>query len=100
MYKRQEEVFAYLSTRVVKWLLPDEILFVDSLPHTATGKLLKTALREQSVSYTHLDVYKRQVPNSAVLGTCLCMGSVSFEVRAGEIVDMGTICLLYTSRCV
>jgi len=26
---------------------PDEILFVDSLPHTATGKLLKTALREQ-----------------------------------------------------
>ncbi len=42
-----EDVFAYLSTRVVKWWLPDEILFVDSLPHTATGKLLKTALREQ-----------------------------------------------------
>ncbi len=33
------------------------------------------------------------VPNSAVLGTCLCMGSVSFEVRAGEIVDMGTIAM-------
>ncbi len=32
---------------VAKWWLPDEILFVDSLPHTATGKLLKTALREQ-----------------------------------------------------
>jgi len=30
------------------------------------------------------------IPNSAVMGTCLCMGSVSFEVRAGEIADMGT----------
>lgn len=31
------------------------------------------------------------VPNGAVMGTCLCMGSVSFEARAGEIVDMGTL---------
>jgi fatty-acyl-CoA synthase len=42
-----EDIHAYLATRVAKWWLPDEILFVDSLPHTATGKLLKTALREQ-----------------------------------------------------
>ena len=32
---------------VAKWWLPDEIVFVDELPHTATGKLLKTALRER-----------------------------------------------------
>jgi fatty-acyl-CoA synthase len=32
---------------VAKWWLPDEIVFVEALPHTATGKLLKTALREQ-----------------------------------------------------
>lgn len=37
----------HLSSRVAKWWLPDDILFVESLPHTATGKLLKTALREQ-----------------------------------------------------
>jgi len=42
-----EEVRAHLNRHVAKWWLPDEILFVDSLPHTATGKLLKTALREQ-----------------------------------------------------
>lgn len=42
-----EEVRAHLATQVAKWWLPDEIVFVDSLPHTATGKLLKTALREQ-----------------------------------------------------
>jgi len=32
---------------VAKWWLPDEIVFVKELPHTATGKLLKTKLREQ-----------------------------------------------------
>nr|WP_246623226.1 hypothetical protein [Sphingomonas colocasiae] len=31
------------------------------------------------------------VPNGPVMGTCLCMGSVSFEARAGEIADMGTL---------
>lgn len=35
----------------VKWWLPGEILFVDSLPHTAAGNLLKTALREQYKDY-------------------------------------------------
>ena len=42
-----EQILDHLSHHVAKWWLPDEILFVDSLPHTATGKLLKTALREQ-----------------------------------------------------
>ncbi|RJF90992.1 long-chain fatty acid--CoA ligase [Sphingomonas cavernae] len=41
------EITAYLSDKVAKWWLPDEILFVESLPHTATGKLLKTALRTE-----------------------------------------------------
>jgi len=41
------EIKAYLSDRLAKWWLPDEILFVTELPHTATGKLLKTKLREQ-----------------------------------------------------
>ena len=42
-----EELTSHLSARLAKWWLPDEILFVDELPHTATGKLLKTKLREQ-----------------------------------------------------
>jgi fatty-acyl-CoA synthase len=37
----------HLVNHVAKWWLPDEILFVESLPHTATGKLLKTAIREE-----------------------------------------------------
>ena len=43
---------AHLAAHVAKWWLPDAIEFVDELPHTATGKLLKTALRERFKSYT------------------------------------------------
>jgi len=45
------EVLDYLGNRVAKWWLPDEVLFVDSLPHTATGKLLKAKLRESYRDY-------------------------------------------------
>jgi fatty-acyl-CoA synthase len=41
------QVQQHLATQVAKWWLPDEIHFVAELPHTATGKLLKTALRDQ-----------------------------------------------------
>ncbi len=41
------DIQTHLTGQVAKWWLPDEIVFVDELPHTATGKLLKTALRER-----------------------------------------------------
>jgi fatty-acyl-CoA synthase len=47
----EAEIRAHLAAHVAKWWLPDDILFVDSLPHTATGKLLKTALRDQYRDY-------------------------------------------------
>jgi fatty-acyl-CoA synthase len=46
-----EQVQAHLAEHVAKWWLPDEVHFVESLPHTATGKLLKTAIREQYRDY-------------------------------------------------
>lgn len=45
------EVLDWLGSRVAKWWLPDEVLFVESLPHTATGKLLKTRLRDTYRDY-------------------------------------------------
>jgi fatty-acyl-CoA synthase len=42
-----DDVMAGLSRRLAKWQLPDAILFVDSLPMTATGKVSKLKLREQ-----------------------------------------------------
>ena len=42
----KEDINSFLEDKVVKWWLPDDIVFVEELPHTATGKLLKTGLRE------------------------------------------------------
>lgn len=41
------EMTDFMKDRVVRWWLPDDVVFVEDLPHTATGKLLKTKLREQ-----------------------------------------------------
>jgi fatty-acyl-CoA synthase len=43
----REAMLDFLAARVAKWWLPDDVVFVPELPHTATGKLLKTRLREQ-----------------------------------------------------
>jgi fatty-acyl-CoA synthase len=47
----KQDMLDYLSPRIAKWWTPDDVVFVDQLPHTATGKLLKTALREQFKDY-------------------------------------------------
>lgn len=43
----EDDVKAYLDDKIVKWWMPDKVLFVEELPHTATGKLHKVPLREQ-----------------------------------------------------
>ncbi len=43
----RDDLLEYLSGQVAKWWLPDDVVFVDELPHTATGKVLKVKLREQ-----------------------------------------------------
>jgi fatty-acyl-CoA synthase len=42
----REQILAYLHGRVARWWIPDDVAFVAELPHTATGKLLKTKLRD------------------------------------------------------
>jgi fatty-acyl-CoA synthase len=41
------ELCVFLSQRFAKWQMPDAFVFVDELPHTSTGKLLKSKLRQQ-----------------------------------------------------
>ena len=48
----KQGVIDYLSQRVAKWWLPDDVVFVDELPHGATGKLQKAKLREQFKDYS------------------------------------------------
>jgi len=47
----KDELIAFLGTKVAKWWLPDDVQFVEAIPHTATGKILKTRLREDFKSY-------------------------------------------------
>lgn len=45
------EIIDYLKERLHKWSVPDDVVFTDALPHTATGKLNKLALRETYKDY-------------------------------------------------
>jgi len=36
-----------MQGKIAKWWMPDDVAFVDEIPHTATGKILKTRLRQQ-----------------------------------------------------
>jgi fatty-acyl-CoA synthase len=41
------DILGFFEGRIAKWQIPDEVVFVDELPHTATGKIQKLRLREQ-----------------------------------------------------
>ena len=47
----RDEILQYLSGRIAKWWMPDDVAFVDEIPHTATGKIQKTTLRERFGNY-------------------------------------------------
>jgi fatty-acyl-CoA synthase len=47
----KEEVLAYLEGKIAKWWMPDDVTFIDEIPHTATGKIQKLSLRKQFEDY-------------------------------------------------
>jgi len=47
-----DALIAFLGKRFPRWMLPDDVVVVDELPHTATGKVMKTRLRELYVGHT------------------------------------------------
>ena len=47
----REELLRFFEGKIAKWWLPDDVVFVDELPHTATGKLSKLTLRERFKDY-------------------------------------------------
>ena len=48
----REELLKFYEGKVAKWWMPDDVVFVEQLPHTATGKLLKTKLRQEYKDYS------------------------------------------------
>jgi fatty-acyl-CoA synthase len=53
----REEILEFLASRMAKWWLPDDVVFVREMPLTATGKILKAKLREQY--WKHLESQPR-----------------------------------------
>jgi fatty-acyl-CoA synthase len=47
----REALLEFYNGKIAKWWLPDDVVFVDELPHTATGKLSKLTLRERFKDY-------------------------------------------------
>ena len=47
----KEELLAYFDGKVATWWVPNDVVFVDELPHTATGKVKKIELRQQFAEY-------------------------------------------------
>ena len=47
----KEEILGYLEGKIAKWWMPDDVVFVDEIPHTATGKIQKLTLRQQFEDY-------------------------------------------------
>ena len=47
----KDEVLEFLSDKIVKWWMPDDVVFVDELPHGATGKVSKKTLRNEYKDY-------------------------------------------------
>ncbi len=47
----RDDILAFMRGKIANWWMPDDVVFVKDIPHTATGKILKTALREQFRDY-------------------------------------------------
>ena len=47
----REDVLGFMEGKIAKWWMPDDVVFVEEIPHTATGKIQKLALREQFKDY-------------------------------------------------
>ena len=47
----KEELLKYFDGKVATWWIPNDVIFLDELPHTATGKVKKIELRKQFADY-------------------------------------------------
>ena len=47
----KEDILGFMQGKIAKWWMPDDVAFVDEIPHTATGKIQKLTLRQQFKDY-------------------------------------------------
>ncbi len=56
----RQDILDYMRDKIAKWWMPDDVQFIDEIPHTATGKINKIRLREQFKDYTLPEVTKAE----------------------------------------
>jgi fatty-acyl-CoA synthase len=47
----KDDILGFMRGKIANWWMPDDVVFVDEIPHTATGKIQKTTLRERFKDY-------------------------------------------------
>jgi len=47
----KDEILSFMRGKIANWWMPDDVIFVDEIPHTATGKIQKTVLRDRFKDY-------------------------------------------------
>ena len=47
----RDEILHFFEGKIAKWWMPDDVVFIDEIPHTATGKIQKTALRDMFANH-------------------------------------------------
>ena len=47
----REAILAFMEGKIARWWMPDEVAFVEEIPHTATGKIQKMSLRDMFRDY-------------------------------------------------
>jgi fatty-acyl-CoA synthase len=47
----KEEILGFMEGKIARWWMPDDVAFIEEIPHTATGKIQKIALRERFKDY-------------------------------------------------
>jgi fatty-acyl-CoA synthase len=47
----KDDILGFMQDKIAKWWMPDDVVFVEEIPHTATGKIQKTTLRERFKEY-------------------------------------------------
>ena len=96
MYKRQ----AFSSNSESSESLSEEVLaYTSVIQQYASQYGIPEYVSAIPVSYTHLDVYKRQGEPTQSIGKNFIRSYIGVCLE-GAIIALACICLLYTSRCV
>jgi fatty-acyl-CoA synthase len=46
-----DELKTFLDGKIAKWWIPDDVQYIEEMPHTATGKIQKMKLRDMFEDY-------------------------------------------------